>query len=223
MCTIGLRTVLAVFVLSGTQVSLAQAPQRAERPDVTVGETAVYRDLTVRTGEKRDTTFVVTAVDPDKIVSEMSGSTSGTRTFTRDYNLVEIKTGELVTFLAKPSWTFLQFPLTVGRKWDVPFEVDTKAGGRSVDRHAKWQWRARVVAVEPVTVPAGTFQAFKIEYDGTFATRQGNQSWTGTHKETAWFAPENNRIVRRDYEQAAPSRNFLDHHVIELLSFKAAP
>src|ERR1700722_10606541 len=91
MCTFKLRAALAVLVLFGTQACLAQAPQRAERPEVRVGEAAVYRDLTVRTGEKRDTTFVVTTVDADKIVSEMSGSTSGTRTFTRDYNLVEVK------------------------------------------------------------------------------------------------------------------------------------
>jgi len=223
MCSLKLCAAVAVLVLSGTSVCLAQAPERAERPDVRIGEAAVYRDLTVRTGEKRDTTFVVIAVDADKIVTEMSGSTSGTRTFTRDYNLAEIRTGELVTFTAKPSWPFLQFPLEVGRKWDIPFEVSSKVRGQPADRQAKWRWRARVVAAEAVTVPAGTFQAFKIEYDGSFATRQGNQSWTGTHKETAWFAPENNRIVRRDYEQAAPSRNFLEHHVIELLSFKAAP
>jgi hypothetical protein len=128
MCSLKLCAAVAVLVLSGTSVCLAQAPERAERPDVRIGETAVYGDLTVRTGEKRDTTFVVIAVDADKIVSEMSGSTSGTRTFTRDYNLVEIKTGELVTFLAKPSWAFLQFPLAVGRRWDIPFEVDAKAG-----------------------------------------------------------------------------------------------
>jgi hypothetical protein len=78
------------------------------------------------------------------------------------------------------------------------------------------------VTEEAVTVPAGTFQAFKIEYDASFATRQGNQSFTGTHKETAWFAPELQRFVKREFEQAVPSRNFLDHHVIELLSFKLA-
>ena len=72
-------------------------------------------------------------------------------------------------------------------------------------------------------MPAGTFQTFKIEYDGSFATRQGGKSWTGTHKEAAWFAPELNRIVKRDFEQSVPSRNLLDHHVIELLSFKPAP
>ena len=223
MCTIGLRAGLALLIFSWTTIGLAQAPQRAERPVVKVGDSPVYRDLTVRTGEKRDTTFAVIMMDADRIVTETSGATSGTRTFTRDFNLVEIKTGDLVTFVAKPSWPFLQFPLEVGRRWDTPFEVDAKVRGQPVDRHAKWQWKARVVAVEPVTVPAGTFQAFRIEYDGSFATRQGNQSWTGTHKETAWYAPEVGRFAKRDYEEAAPARNFLEHHVVELLSFKPAP
>jgi hypothetical protein len=224
MCTSALRAgpaLSALLALSWSAPGLAQALPRAERPVPKVGDSTVYRDLTVRTGEKRDTTFVVIAVDAERIVSETGGSTSGTRTFNRDFNPVETKTGEVVTFIAKPFWAYLQFPLEVGRKWDIPFEAEVK--GRPADRHAKWQWKARVTAAEAVTVPAGTFQAFKIEYDGSFATRQGNQSWTGTQKETVWFAPELGRIVKRDYEQAAPSRNFLEHHVIELLSFKAAP
>jgi hypothetical protein len=78
-------------------------------------------------------------------------------------------------------------------------------------------------ACQAVTVPAGTFQAFKIEYDGRYFAHQSDQSWTGSHKETAWFAPSINRFVKRELEQRAPGRNFLDHHVIELLSFKPAP
>jgi hypothetical protein len=221
MCTFKLRAGLAVLVLSLAAPSSAQPLQRAERPDVKIGDAAVYQDLNIRTGEKRDTTFVVIMIDADKIVSEMSGSTSGARTFTRDYNLVQTRTGELVTFTAKPHWSYLQFPLEVGRKWDAPFEADTVA--RPANRSAKWQWKARVAAAEPVTVPAGTFQAFRIEYAGTFATRQGSQSWTGTQKETAWYAPEVSRIVKRDFEQSVPSRNFLEHHVIELQSFKPGP
>jgi len=42
-------------------------------------------------------------------------------------------------------------------------------------------------------------------------------------KETAWFAPGINRFVKRELERRAPGRNFLDHLVIELLSFKPAP
>jgi hypothetical protein len=219
MSMIKSRVGLVILVLSWAVPCQADPLSRAERPDLKVGDLTVYRDLDVRTGEKRDTTFVVTMVDADKIVAETSGSTSGARTFTRDHNPVEIRRGQTVISTFKPFWPYLQFPLEVGRKWDIPFEVDVAARNQ---RTAKWNCSARVVTEEAVTVPAGTFQAFKIEYDASFATRQGNQSFTGTHKETAWFAPEVQRFVKREFEQAVPSRNFLDHHVIELLSFKLA-
>jgi hypothetical protein len=216
-----LRAGLAFLVVSWATPGLPETLSRAERPDLKVGDSTVYRNLNVRTGEKRDTAFVITMIDADTIVNETSGSTSGTRTFTRDFNPVEIKTGELVNATFKPFWPYLQFPLEVGRTWDIPFEAQFMV--RPANRDAKWRWKARVVASEAVTVPAGTFQAFKIEYDGSFSTRQGGQSWTGTHKETAWFAPELQHIVKRDFEASVPSRNFLDHQVIELLSIKPAP
>jgi hypothetical protein len=221
MGTFKLRAGLTILMLSWAAPCLAETLPRAERPDVKVGDSTVFRDLDVQTGEKRDTSFVVTMIDADKIVSETSGSTSGARTFTRDFNPIEIKTGEFVTSTFKPFWPYLQFPLEVGRKWDIPFEVEVMA--RPANRNAKWQLKAHVVATEAVTVPAGTFQAFKIEYDGSFTARQGSKSWTGTQKEAAWFAPELKRIVKRDFEQLVPSNKFLDHHVIELLSFKPTP
>jgi hypothetical protein len=121
---------------------------------------------------------------------------------------------------AKPFWPHFQFPLEMGRTWDVPFDVEVALPNGT--RHARWQWSALVVAAESVTVPAGTFQAFRIEYAGSFASRMGDQSWTGTHKETVWFAPAVQRMIKRDFEQSVPTRNVLNHHIIELVSFKPA-
>jgi hypothetical protein len=85
MGTFKLRAGLTILVLSWATPCLAEALPRAERPDVKIGDSTVFRDLDVRTGEKRDTSFVVTMIGADKIVSETSGSTSGARTFTRDF------------------------------------------------------------------------------------------------------------------------------------------
>ena len=212
---------LPILALSWATASPAETLPPAERPDPKIGDSAVFRTLDVRTGEKRETSIVVVVIDADKIVSETSGSTSGTRTYTRDFNLLEIKTGEKVTFTAKPFWASLRFPLDVGQTWDGFFE--SEAVLRPRNRSTQWRWKANVVAAEAVTVPAGTFQAFKIEYDGRYFAHQSNQSWTGSHKETAWFAPGINHFVKREFEQRSPGRNFLDHRVIELLSFKPAP
>ena len=216
-------SILALSILAASWATAcpAETLPPADRPDPKVGDSAVFRNLNVRTGEKRETSTVVIEVDADKIVYETSGSTSGTRTYTRDYNLREVKTGERVTFTAKPFWSSLRFPLEVGQTWDGFFESETVVRPRN--RSTQWRWKANVVAAEEVTVPAGTFQAFKIEYDGRYFAHQGIQSWTGSHKETAWFAPSVNRFVKREVEQRSPGVNFLDHRVIELLSFKPAP
>jgi hypothetical protein len=212
---------LSVLAASWATVSPAETLPPASRPDPKIGDSAVFRTLNVRTGEKRETSMVVISVDADKIVDETSGSTSGTRTYTRDFNLLEVKTGERVTFTAKPFWASMRFPLEVGQTWGGFFE--SEAVVRPRNRSTQWRWKANVVAAEEVTVPAGTFQAFKIEYDGRYFAHQSNQSWTGSHKETAWFAPGINQFVKRELEQRSPSRNFLDHRVIELLSYKPAP
>lgn len=216
--------VLAGFLLLvalGAAPGLAQSPARADRPEVKVGDTWVYRNTDVFTGEKREISFSVTAVDPARIVTESGISTSGAWTFTRDWNPVERKAGDVVANSLKPYWPFLQFPLEVGKSWETAFENEVTVP--SGLRHAKWQWKARVVAAEAVTVPAGTFQTLKVEANGTFASREGLRSWTGSHKDTVWYAPDVKRVVKRDFEQSAPANNFQEHHVVELLSFKLAP
>jgi hypothetical protein len=199
----------------------AQPLARAERPDVKTGESWVYREQDLVTGEKRDTSSLVTAVDADGIVTETGLSTSGAWTFTRDWNPVERRSGQVVSIATRPYWPFLQFPLEVGKNWDASFENEvTTKGGK---RFATWPWKARVVGTEAVTVPAGTFQTFRIEYDGTYASRAGNRAWTGRHKETLSYAPEAKRFIRREFEQSATANEAHEHHVIELVSLMLAP
>ena len=212
---------LVVLTFSWTNPCVAQSLSRAEKPEIRVGDASIFEDRNIRIGEKREIRFRAAVVDSDKIVTETAGATSGTRTFTRDWNLIEIKSGDTVTQSAKPFWPYLRFPLEIGQTWESPIDVEVTT--LPLKRHAKWRWKARVVTTEAVTVPAGTFQAFRIEYEGTYVTtREDGKSWAGTHKETAWYAPEVMRIVRREFEQSASANNFFDHHVIELLSFEPA-
>ncbi len=212
---------LASAALILAPACLAQSVTRAERPQIRVGDSAVFRDTDVRTGEVRDTVFAVVSVKADRIVSETSGATSGARTFTDEWNPVEYKTGETVTFTATPFEPYLVFPLEVGRSWELPFEVDAQNRG-GVGRHAKWRWQARVTDVETVSVPAGTYPAFRITYVGQFHTAQGAKSWDGKESGTLWYAPAVGRIVKRESEQSAPANGYLDHQIIEMVSFTAA-
>ena len=74
----------------------------------------------------------------------------------------------------------LQFPLAVGKQWggtcqrfDEGSMVGTFAG------------TYRVVGIEAVTTPAGTFQAFRVEGQ-TYETQAPTRQWRFTH----WYAPE---------------------------------
>jgi hypothetical protein len=133
--------------------AVTQSLSRAERPEIKVGDASVFQDRNVRTGEKRETRFHLIRLDADKIVTETAGRTSGTQTFTRDWNLMEVRTGDLISQTVKPFWPRLRFPLEVGLKWESPFDVHVVTNAAS--RDAKWKWKAQVVGVEPVTVPGG--------------------------------------------------------------------
>ena len=213
------RLVLVVLLCAGPCV--AQSLSRAERPDVKVGDSWVYQDRDVRTGEKRDTSYVVAAVEADRIVMDTGLSTSGAWTFTREVNFIRRKTGAATAQEAKPYWPAFRFPLEVGKTWDMPFEndVETPTG----TRHAKWRWKARVATAEAITVPAGTFQTLRVEAEGTFASQINRRSWTGSHTDTFWFSPDAKRYVKRVFDQSVPANGTEDHHVIELVSYKLVP
>jgi hypothetical protein len=215
-----LTAVLALASMCATPCA-AQSLERAERPEIKVGDLWVFQNTDFRTGEKKDTSFLVTAVDGDEIVVQTGESTSGAWTFTREWNPVEKKAGDVVTDVLKPDWPYLRFPLIPGKAWEAPFENEVIS---RFEKHvAEWQWKAQVEAVETVTVRAGTFQTFRIEYEGSFTTRSGRETWTGSHTETAWYAPATKAIVKREFTQSVPARNVKEHHAIELLSFKLTP
>jgi len=65
--------------------------------------------FTSRAGETRDIAFVVTVVDAGRVVSQAGLGTSGAWTFTREWNLVERRTGDTMAASMKPYWQSLEF------------------------------------------------------------------------------------------------------------------
>ena len=62
-----------------------------------------------------------------------------------------------VMLMSESSSQYLQFPLSVGKKWDLDYTA--VIAGRSTPIKSK----AEVTKLEDVTTPAGSFRAFKIE------------------------------------------------------------
>jgi len=225
----GLGTAAAV---RATPLGFAQSLPWAQKPEIKVGDASVFRDRNVRSGETSETRYRVISVDAATIVTETimtktAGASYGTRTFTREWNLLQSRTDDGGMLTVRPYWPRLRFPLEVGETWEATFEVEIS--NLQFRRNAKWRWKAQVARAEMVTVPAGTFRALVIASEGTFDARQewlgdgrGARSWDGTHKETDWYAPEVMRLAKWEFEQSAPANNFFDHHVMELLSFTRA-
>jgi hypothetical protein len=175
----GLMSVAMLAAMS--TVSVTVLAQTADRPTLKVGDRWTYE---VRAGQSRvksvDRLREITAVTPERIEGTENGSAF---VMTTDLNNVE-------SALRKDSdQRLLSFPLQVGKKWSFSDEYtdysrDGIVGKMDVD--------AEVVGYEKVRVPAGEFDAFKLQADGK-RIEGGNTtgiSWT------YWYAPAARAVVK---------------------------
>ncbi|MCB1959736.1 MAG: hypothetical protein KDE68_04295 [Rhodocyclaceae bacterium] len=88
---------------------------------------------------------------------------------------------------SKKPWR--EWPLQVGAEWE--FEADwTRADGVSGNTRQD----VEVIAYEEVSVPAGTFMAFKIEHKGWYRNSRGG---SGKQLDTYWYVPALKADVKR--------------------------
>jgi hypothetical protein len=134
----------------------AQSLTKADRPHVAKGDAFVFEETDLRSGTKQRYTARVVDVTDTTIVT-LTGAAR--RTYTREWNLLETARGGVVERTADPAWPYYSFPLEVGKRWRREFVSISREGNQTV-RH---DWEAVVEAVEQVTVPAGTFETFRIK------------------------------------------------------------
>ncbi|WP_345811160.1 hypothetical protein AAGS40_10285 [Paraburkholderia sp. PREW-6R] len=137
----------------------------------------------------------------------------------------------------------LVFPLTTGKTWELDY---TESHPNRSFAMQKWTTQYRVVGTESVTVPAGTFEAIKIEAEGDWSgqleptktvtqaaqIQQGNTALmthaqqvgpvkvTGRTYKAFWYVPEIGRWVKsvEEYYGSNGVRN--ERYTGELESFK---
>jgi len=87
-----------------------------------------------------------------------------------------------------------------------------------------WEGTLEVKGKERVQVPAGDFEAWRIErvatYQGTRTQGKGQPTWYGRSKMTLWYAPEVRNFVARDEESRQNGSNLADRVRMELTSFE---
>ena len=124
-------------------------------------------------------------------------------------NIRRLPTGQRIT--ANQNYP-LEF--TLGKRWASRFSIITTPNG-DVDTALEYHIAAR----ENVTVPAGTFNAFRVEWTGyarAAFVRAGSVQVQGK----AWFTPDKCRHpVLREVERKAPNRT-LESSRTELVSYK---
>lgn len=158
---------LATFLI--TNVSYAADPT-TERPRYTAGDYWVYKT------DAKDYGFTFVREEVDRYIFEKGGAQ-----FAKDYNLAAIG-----VMKGGAPGTFVKFPLAVGKFWNQDFTVEDMTV-RDTARVAKYA----VESYEQITVPAGTFFAYKITV--TYASvKYGHIYGSGEY----WYAPEVKNIIK---------------------------
>lgn len=98
----------------------------------------------------------------------------------------------------------LKFPL-VGQKWS--YEYKTRPAGARQDQSRSVD--VQVVGIEEVTVPAGTFKAYKL-----VKADRANRANSGTSTSTFFYSPETRSIIK-NHTEAATGIGTVQSHLVK--------
>lgn len=191
---------VAAFIL-GSWVLLAAA-QEAAQPDIKTGDRWTYQLLDKLTGEiKGSITLSVYEVTETEIHQKAQGKMkapfSRVEFLDRQLNWLDNSVTQW-----KPDTGTYRFPLKIGKKWSQQFEA-VAISNESKTRH---NISAKVVAYEKVKVPAGEFDAFKIEYTiRNISTSDADRADSIT-KSVRWYAPSVKQTVKQESESIMGGR-----------------
>ncbi|MFZ5555713.1 MAG: hypothetical protein ACOZDY_03145 [Pseudomonadota bacterium] len=220
----------AVLALSLGAVSCAtpgSGPSQVEAPAIRTGDSWTYE---VRIGYSDDLKatlrYQVVGSSGDALQFSVSGEPkTTTQSYTREWNPLTgaVLADRKVDF--PQAYPRFSFPLGPGKTWVKEAAAVDPAGGRrmSVKVHA------RVSGWERIKVPAGEFNALRID-------RQiyvGDYEWwrsESTVLETDWYAPEVKAVVKRetrfeywDHLRGRNGRMYGDNVRLELAAYRPGP
>lgn len=130
----------------------AGAQAEAARPTFSVGDEFWFSD------GRSISVEIFTGEDNGRLVFE-NGSKQETAYYTPDLALVNVRRPFGTDQAFRPDNAMLSFPLKVGKTWGRSFRIISSDGSRSVQKTR----RCEVVGRGKTAVPAGTFDAFRIE------------------------------------------------------------
>ncbi len=194
---------VVVACLAGTtwaaQAWGADCGEPVPAPKHQVGEKWTWRDEKGREG-----TSVVLQVEGD--TAQIRLLTGDVATYDKNWVIQKVvrTTGEVVTaqgagatVTVRVGQKSLDFPLQVGKQWEIGAVAQPRAGSMGLERYYE---RYKVLACEDVKTPGGDFPALKVEVErGLTAVQRGPRS--GTYY--VWYAPQVKNLVRLEYVASA--------------------
>ena len=205
-----MRSLWPVAMLTAGFVALEAAAQpTADKPELKVGDQWEFnRNIKIVPGEEKSEPWSrrVVEIQPDgrtQVVLDKE-----TVTLDAMLNRIDPRGPEY-------SVTTYKFPMKVGSEWSY----SARAGeGGMLERRGSY----KVVAYEPVTVPAGTFDCFRVEGEWENSSR----SYTGKAREQYWYCPAIKFIAKSSFQfdqnwRDRPSRS--ETRLSELTKFTPAP
>lgn len=188
-------TALPVWLAAGFALTCvpAMGQEVAEKPTLKVGDHWVFAQTT-DPGKESTWSRRIVAVGADGVVDVQIGADK-IQQVDASWNFIDPRGTEY-------NRTPYRFPMRVGAEWSFT----TKTGTAIImDQRNSY----KVVAYEPVTVPAGTFDCLKVEgkSEATYKV-----SYNYTMNETYWYCPKVNYIAKLQRETTTRSRDAGSSH-----------
>jgi hypothetical protein len=158
-------------------------------PDVHVGDIWKYRSLDGYTNETKVeySHRIVKLTDQEITIQIKNKNVKGEKLqfLTREWNPLDTDGTKF-----EPFYPEYKFPMSVGASWTQEYKTFNISGSTGFVR-------AKIVALEKVTVPAGTFDAYRIERDIEVQSTTADANTTKGRIIT-WYAPSVKKYVRRE-------------------------
>jgi hypothetical protein len=196
-----IRVMALVLLLAGCAAPLSQVPPSGmpaavPAPDIRVGDVWTYHVRDGFTGTARgEQRHEVVEVSGDYVrVAGILERGDGTQLYDRAWNWLRRPATNLQTFEYAPAYQAFAFPLAAGKRWHQRLVATDPADGR---RFPVWIDGA-VVGWERVKVPAGEFDALKVERTVYFEYWEYAVRGRSRIRETEWYAPAAKQAVRKE-------------------------
>jgi hypothetical protein len=208
-----MRNILAFAVVAASCVGLhAQTNAPVERPTFTKGDTWTYRVIDAWTDkELRQFQSEFAEADGDNLVFRITNKATNIVNTLRtnlDLNACRTMQNSKEAICNGP----YKFPMSIDQKSSYDKLPYSNGSGY-------FQAECRVIGFEKVTVPAGTFDSYKIDCSGYWNNVFGNTA-NGSFSETFWYAPSVKRNVKSYYENRNSNNRISTKEGVELVEFK---